>query len=118
MKKQIGTKIKTTMQKLLWIPLGEDAGNGVVKVPPVQYTHLRPSRVWTLYQYTDQSVRPELPYMPVHHQNAFLEDAGHDWNIRMGNFYYGSRVTDGGVWVLLEFDQPDAEHYGKTKATV
>ncbi len=63
-------------------------------------------RVWTLYHYTDAAKPPVLPFLPVHHHNAFLEDYVHDWNIRNGMFRYGSRVTTKPVWVLLELVNP------------
>lgn len=59
--------------------------------------------VWTLYRNTDKSNPPALPYVPVHRQNAFLEDWMHDWNIdSKGRFRYASRITDEPVWVLVE----------------
>lgn len=64
----------------------------------------RPSRIWTLYRHRDPNLSPSLPFVPVHHQNAWLEDVGHDWNWRGGKLRYSSGVTDGRVWLLLEYD--------------
>ena len=41
-------------------------------------------RVWTLFQYDDESVKPELPYSQVHHKNTFLESGLHDYSITKG----------------------------------
>ncbi len=65
-------------------------------------------RIWTLYDYTDPEVRPELPYTPVHHGNAFLEDFGHDWHHihQRGVLRYFSRAVHSNVWILVEFKAP------------
>jgi hypothetical protein len=58
-----------------------------------------PRRVWTVLG----EAKPELPMKPIHFENAFLEDRGHDWEYRNGKLKYFSRVSDGGVWLLLEY---------------
>jgi hypothetical protein len=63
-----------------------------------------PSRIWTLFSHRNPDIRPDLPFVPVHHQNAWLEDCGHDWNWRGGILRYSSMVTSGRVWLLLEYD--------------
>jgi len=73
-------------------------------------THERPKRVWTLIGQCDENKPPSLPYTPKHLDNAFLEDYIHDWDLRdrVGSeekvFHYYSRVSDGSVWLLLEWD--------------
>ncbi len=91
-------------QRLLWIPPGVDVGAPAKRVPPipVDFDERAVDRLWTLYFHTDPDKPPELPYVAVHRRNAFLEDCIHDWNIFRGKLYYGSRVCDGGVWVLLD----------------
>jgi hypothetical protein len=65
-----------------------------------------PTRVWTLYASMGlPEEKPELPIVPRHHHNAFLEDHFHDWRHEKGRLVYYSRIADGGVWVLLEFDE-------------
>ena len=61
--------------------------------------------MWTLYGHTDQSKAPELPFIPAHNVNSFLEDPVHDWDYRPKSktLKYYSRVTEGGCWLLLEF---------------
>jgi hypothetical protein len=80
-----------------------DTFAGVRAVPvPVKFRESDVARVWTLYNETDKSKPPTLPYVPVHHHNAFMEDRIHDWNIVADKFRYGSRVMDRDVWVLVE----------------
>lgn len=59
----------------------------------------KPKRIWTLFG----EKSPELPFVPVHNVNAFLEDFVHDWNWAGGKLRYYSRVTDRPVWILLEY---------------
>ena len=68
-----------------------------------------PSRIWTLFREEDETRPPALPIVPVHRVNAFAEDYVHDWNWRRHGrgpamLDYFSRVVDGPVWILLEFD--------------
>lgn len=69
-----------------------------------------PFRVWTVYTHTKEDSPPSLPSSPKHLDGFFLEDFTHDWTIRGGKegkyLVYGSRVSGGGVWVLLEFVKP------------
>lgn len=64
------------------------------------------ARIWTLYNNTDPNVRPELPFTPVHHGNAFLEDYVHDWHHQRGILRYFSRAVYSNVWILVEFRAP------------
>ena len=62
----------------------------------------KPARLWTIL------VQGEvvLPFFPVHHANAFLEDETHDWSWKDGTIRYYSRVADpeeGPVRVLVEY---------------
>lgn len=70
----------------------------------VEYSGPKPKHLWTLFMEIDESKKPELPIVPVHHKNAFIEDFLHDYNIRGGKLYYYSRVTDRPLWILLEFE--------------
>jgi len=97
-------------QELMWMPPGEDQGGMVNKVPLVPYPfETWPLRIWTLYTETDPDTPPILPYNPMHLRNAFMEDRMHDWIIRERGseqfFDYSSRVVDGAVWVLLEWEE-------------
>ena len=70
---------------------------------------VEPSRTWTLFREEDETRPPALPIVPVHRVNAFAEDYVHDWNWRRHGrgpamLDYFSRVVDGPVWILLEFD--------------
>jgi hypothetical protein len=90
-------------QKLLWLPPGIDTG-ATHKKCMVEYLGPEPDRLWILPEYRAKELKPRLPYTPVHHHNAFLEDKMHDWSIR-GRFlkYHGVLATEGSVWLLLEF---------------
>jgi hypothetical protein len=87
-------------QAVLWVPESRH-----VELPGPERTAVN-TRVWTLYPYSDPDVRPELPYQPVHNVNAFLEDYVHDWTHRQGILQYGSRVSGGKIWILVEDLQP------------
>jgi hypothetical protein len=89
------------MQRVLWI--GEWEKRGMVPGAKPVPLDKKPKRVWTLYSHTDPKKPPKLPITPIHLHGAFLEDYVHDWNWRGGKFYYGSRVMDRPVWVLLEY---------------
>lgn len=89
-------------QGLLWMPPAD------LDKPPMStriLPHMRePKRLWTLIR-ESQGATPVLPYVPVHNQNAFLEDKIHDWNFANGKLRYYSRVVNAheGVWLLLEY---------------
>ena len=87
------------IQQLIWIPKRETVGPIVV---PYNYK-VTPKYLWTLYHYNEESIKPILPYIARHNISAFLESSIHDYDIRNGNLYYYSRITDGNVWLLLEF---------------
>jgi len=84
------------------MPRGVHAGTYALKCS-VAYNGPEPDRIWTLYLHTDQNSPPSLPFRAYHHQNAFLEDKAHDWNIRDRVLNYFSRASEGGNWLLLEF---------------
>lgn|SRR5574338_656654 len=103
-------------QKLLWIPKAIPTNNMLgFKIPDidVDFTEDYKTRpqIWTLYLHTDINNPPNLPFIPKHHENAFHEDYMHDWNIYNGKLKYGSRISEGNHWVLLEFKQPISEFY-------
>ena len=89
-------------QTLLWVGEGEDVG-AFVKRQRIPYNGEMPKRVWTLFGWNDPKQPPALPFEPEHLRNAFIEDRGHDWEIRNGVFAYMSRVVENNVWLLLEF---------------
>lgn len=85
-------------QKVLWVP----ADRRVPIDSTVELTGAN-TRIWTLFA-TDPDVKPELPIVPRHHHNAFLEDYMHDWNHEKARGYlrYASRAAEGSVWILVE----------------
>jgi hypothetical protein len=60
----------------------------------------KPDRVWTVLVQ-----EPEIPFEPVHFENAFLEDYVHDWDWRNGWFrYYGcARGEHEDVTIFVEY---------------
>ncbi len=80
-----------------------------MKAAPVPCAE-KPTRIWTLFREETESKPPALPIIPVHMENAFLEDHVHDWNWhgklgpRPAQLDYYSRVSDRPVWILLEYD--------------
>lgn len=82
-----------------WVPDDSFVGGRFKPVPIKEKPHL----IWTLYLHTDKEVKPELPYNPRHHYNAFLEDYVHDWNIYGNMLKYYTRAMDRSCWILLEF---------------
>jgi hypothetical protein len=92
-------------QKLLWLPPGIDVG-ATHKKCLVKYTGPEPTRLWILPEYRTKENKPVLPYTPIHHNNAFLEDRMHDWSIWKEHIkYHGCLATEGSVWLLLEFEE-------------
>jgi len=90
---------KVLRQEVLWVP--EDRRVPIQSKEELSGANLR---VWTLYLHTDPDVKPELPYIPQHQHNAFLEDYIHDWThdrVR-GCLRYGSRAMESKVWILVE----------------
>lgn len=73
--------------------------------PPTIEVDEEPQRVWTLFANRGEEANPPaLPISPRHNVNAFLEDKVHDWNWKRGKFRYASRVCEGRVWLLLEYE--------------
>ncbi len=98
-------------QKLMWIPEAKDRGAIAKKAPLVPYPYEKlPQKVWTLYKEIDPDKPPKLPFKPVHHEGAFIEDYTHDYDIyvidKEGEKFldYSSRVMEGSVWILLEWE--------------
>jgi hypothetical protein len=86
-------------QELIWMPQkSETELHASISWPDGKSV---PKRVWTLIG----PETPSLPITPRHFYNAFLEDKTHDWTISNGRLFYYSRLTDGGVWLLLEWDE-------------
>lgn len=105
--------VKYTRQELVflkeWIPAGQPGAGCVNRAKRVPIAE-RPGRVWTLYREDNESQPPQLPFVPVHNTNAFLEDYVHDWNEVRGKdgqlmLDYSSRVIDRPVWILLEYEK-------------
>ncbi len=94
-------------RELLWMPEGVKREGIHVKVcPPVPYgkERQRPSRLWSLHTFCCPDIKPPLTLELKHQESGFLEDEGHDWSIRQEYLFYRSRVSDGGHWLMLEFD--------------
>lgn len=90
-------------QELVYIPRhdGPDPTRKRSALCPV-----KPKRVWTLFdQMEEPDNPPTLPIVPRHNVNAFIEDRIHDWDVHDGRIVYYSRVTPGGCWLLLEFEE-------------
>lgn len=66
------------------------------------WTGPTPQRIWTLQRHRTEAEPPALPFAPVHHLNAFLEDPIHDWVYapRIASIRYYARVSTGGHWLL------------------
>ena len=94
---------KRTRQQLLWI--GKWHKPGLVPCALPLPLDKQPTRVYTLYFESKENKPPQLPFVPVHNKNAFIEDHIHDWSWNNGMFRYYSRVIDRPVWVLLEYDE-------------
>ncbi len=92
-------------QVLLWIPFAPKGALSVARPIPVDFTAKEVASVWTLPSSRNPSIPPALPLHPVHGRDAFLEDYGHDWTVRAGNFIYRSRITDQPTWVLVQLKQ-------------
>lgn len=91
-------------QILVWIDDAKDEGTIAPKFSPIDLPEEGvPSRVWTLFKHVDKDNKPELPFVPTHHENAFLEDRVHDWDVRNDQFHYYTRVTAKGCWLLFEY---------------
>lgn len=94
---------KVIRQEVRWIPLPASRSITLEE---------HPYRVWTLYGpgRDDPNTPPTLPIVPQHHNGAFMEDHLHDWTYgKHGGkdvFRYGSRVTNDGTWVLIEYTDP------------
>lgn len=83
-----------------WVPAREqEYGNILVQVPK------ETTRIQTCFRHTDPEVKPDID-VPQHLVNVFYEDWMHDWNWRDGVLAYGSRVSDGGVWIRCEYESP------------
>jgi hypothetical protein len=89
-------------QILLWIPFTSKGTLSIARPVPVNFTAKEVEAVWTLTSSRDPSIAPVLPIHPVHGHGAFLEDYGHDWTVRSGNFIYRSRITDQPIWVMVQ----------------
>lgn len=91
------------MQTLVWMEWVEDdtrvcGGRFIPAELPSE-----PKRVWTLFKEQNKNSIPSLPIIPVHHENAFIEDRTHDWTWNKGKFHYYTRVMDCSCWILLEY---------------
>ena len=91
-------------QIVLWAEWAKDSSRvigGTFSPIPLEK---RPDKVWTLYLEADKEKPPGLPFRPVHHHNAWLEDVIHDWNWRGGVLNYATRILTHSCWVLVEYD--------------
>jgi hypothetical protein len=85
-------KTEITHQEIHWVP--ESRKISLEKMP---------HRVWTVMVNYNPDNKPELPMVPQHLHNAFLEDKTHDWAWKNGVLRYFSRVADHSVWILCEY---------------
>lgn len=98
---RIRSEKKVVRQEVVWLDFP------VTKTFPTGEE--KPFRIWTLFVDGDKDKKPELPIVPVHNQNAFLEDFVHDWNVQFDresqrrSIRYYSRVVDRPVWILIEY---------------
>jgi len=83
-------------QEAVWI--GEDRFGEMAYEHP---EHIL--RVWTVSTHRDPKTPLELPMVPQHRVNAFLEDYSHDWRRFGKRIKLGSRVCDNRVWLLVEY---------------
>lgn len=83
-----------------WVPDESITSGGRFKLADLVK---QPDRIWTLLSPGDRQRPPSLPIMPVHNNNAFLEDRSHDWHWQRGKLRYFSRVADRHVWLLVEY---------------
>lgn len=90
-----------TERKLLWMP--EGVGSCEKTCPPMPYDGDVPKKLWSLRDFCDPDNPPPLTIELKHSISTFMEDKGHDWVIRKGQLFYRSQVTDGGLWLMLEF---------------
>jgi hypothetical protein len=90
-------------QHLMWIPPGEDTGAPSFKVSLLNWPwpNRIPIKIWSIFS----EKKPELPFIPKHGVNAFLEDAGHDWQIINNKLKWTahSSLQEEGHWILIEF---------------
>ena len=91
-----GMEPKVLSQEVVWIP----ECRWIERAEPV-LTALN-ARIWTLYTHMDPDAPPQLPIVPRHMFNAFLEDYIHDWNHTSGRLRYYSRGVESRVWILIE----------------
>lgn len=98
------TEHKVVRQEVHWVP------EAVPALRKVYIGDEMPYRVWTVYTHDQEDTPPTLPMVPQHHQGFFLEDYLHDWDVRKDDagiyLKYGSRVADGGIWILVEYVAP------------
>lgn len=91
-------------QRVVYIP--KHSGPDPRRIRSAEVGEERPQRVWTLFDHVDQpDSPPALPIVPRHHHNAFLEDHVHDWRLEKGRLIYYSRASEGGCWLLLEYEE-------------
>lgn len=83
---------KVVSREVVWVPESRKL--------PIEGDRLS-LRVWTILGATDPNEKPE-PFVPVHLENAFMEDRVHDWDLKGGVLSYYSRIWGGETWILVE----------------
>jgi hypothetical protein len=75
-----------------------------------------PTKLWTAIPPNREPV--DVPEVLIHHQNAFVESAVHDWSWRNGELRYFSRCVDNDepAWIFVEVpDKFDVDQFWKTR---
>lgn len=76
--------------------------DGIYNLP----TNIRPEYVWLLPDNLIKKI-PQLPYFPLHFNNALLQDFVHDWkivnNTKIKFYPYDKKIPN---WILVEYSSP------------
>lgn len=95
--------MKMSKQVLFWSGKPVEANNMVgFKFLPIPFEKGKIHRLYTLFNFDDENSPPQLPFTPIHRENAFIEDEGHDWTQSDTHIRYFSRIVENGVWLLAE----------------
>lgn len=111
----------TITRKFFWVPVRDG-----YKTVTIDFPFSEPTSVATVMSHDqfntdtgehirhvntyDKDVEPILHDVLMHHVNVFLEDKVHDWSIHGRRLHYGSRVSNGGHWIVAIWDDSDNFH--------
>lgn len=101
----MNTPTKLPRQELIFVENWNNDRSIPRALPIPMSSNERPTRLWTLFMYTEKNYPPTLPFVPQHRLNAFLEDWSHDYVIEKKTLRYHSRIAYCPVWILLEFGE-------------